>query len=83
MWPGTYLIVSHGETSFAEIPLNEVLMRMRDSIKTQRQTGPGVEFCVSDIRQSQEWRCGNRAECGLKPLLTSAPEARDGMRASA
>ena len=43
----------------------------------------GVEFCVSDIRQSQEWRCRNRAEKGLNALLTSAPEARDGMRASA
>ena len=26
--------------------------------------GFGVEFCVSDIRQSQEWRCRNRAEYG-------------------
>ena len=44
---------------------------------------PGVEYCVSDIRQSQEWHCRNRAEKGLNALLTSAPEAQDGMRASA
>ena len=42
-----------------------------------------VEFCVSDIRQSQEWCCRNRAEKGLNALLTSASEVRDGMRASA
>ena len=45
--------------------------------------GPGVEYCVSDIRQSQEWHCRNRAEKGLNALLTSALEAQDGMRASA
>jgi hypothetical protein len=45
--------------------------------------GLGVEFCVSDIRQSQEWRCGNRAKIGLNPLRTITPEVRSGMRASA
>jgi uncharacterized protein YlxW (UPF0749 family) len=31
---------------------------------TKEMSGLGVEFCVSDIRQSQEWRCRNRAESG-------------------
>ncbi len=33
----------------------------------------GRKFCVSDIRQSQEWRCGNRAESGEHPLPHPAP----------
>ena len=43
----------------------------------------GRKFCVSDIRQSQEWRCGNRAKIGLNPLRTTTPEVRSGMHASA
>ena len=33
-----------------------------------------VKFCVSDIRQSQGWRCENRAKWRLKPLSTSGPD---------
>ena len=53
------------------------------NVLTDCDLRPGVEFCVSGIRQSQEWRCRNRAESGLNALLTSAPEAQDGMHASA
>ncbi len=31
--------------------------------------GHGVKFCVSEIRQSQVWRRGNRAECGAGSLV--------------
>ena len=48
-----------------------------------QEQGHGRKFCVSDIRQSQEWRCGNRAKIGLNPLRTITPEVRSGMRASA
>ena len=41
----------------------------------------GRKFCVSDIRQSQEWRCKNRAEFGLYPLITGVPGTQGGMRA--
>ena len=56
---------------------------LKEAVAGFLKPGLGVEFCVSDIRQSQEWRCRNRAEKGLNALLTSAPEAQDGMRASA
>lgn len=33
----------------------------------QRDGGQAVKFCVSDIRQSQGWRCENRAESWMIP----------------
>ena len=47
-----------------------------------RRRWHGVKFCVSDIRQSQGWRCENRAESGLEPLSTTGPDGRGGMRAA-
>ena len=44
--------------------------------------GHGRESCVSVFRQSQGWRCGNRANLGLKPFLTTCPGGRGGMRAA-
>ena len=35
--------------------------------------GHGRKLCVSEIRQSQEWRSGNRAESGEHPLLYHSP----------
>ena len=50
---------------------NQLLWVQRmNSIRTQteelvhQQKRPGVEFCVSEFRQSQEWGCKNRAEFG-------------------
>ena len=44
-------------------------------IAKELPTGHGRKLCVSDIRQSQEWRCGNRAEFGEHPLLYHSPES--------
>jgi hypothetical protein len=41
-----------------------------------------VKFCVSDIRQSQEWCCENSAGFGLIPLVTGSRSGRTGMRAA-
>ena len=32
---------------------------------------PGGKFCVSVFRQSQEWSCWMRSDCGLNPFLTT------------
>ena len=47
-----------------------------------RQKRHGRKFCVSENRQSQKWRCGNRAESGELPLATIVPGVGRGMRAA-
>ena len=43
--------------------------------------GPGRKFCVSDIRQSQEYHVINVHIWGLFPLVTAFPGGWGGMRA--
>ena len=50
--------------------------------RTNYGCGHGRKFCVSEKRQRQEWRCGNRAESGELPLATIVPGVGHGMRAA-
>ena len=43
--------------------------------------GPLRKFCVSDIRQNQEYHIIHVHDCGLFPLSTAFPGGWDGMRA--
>lgn len=43
--------------------------------------GPGVKFCVSDIRQKSRMALENRANSGLNPLFTESHGGQSGMRA--
>ena len=47
----------------------------------ENRRGPGVKFCVSDFRQSQEWALENRADWRLNPFITHSHGGQNGMRA--
>ena len=40
------------------------------------------KFCVGDIRQSQEWRCGSRAKSGEISFSDHSPGVGRGMHAA-
>ena len=46
-----------------------------------RRNGPGVKFCVSDIRQKSRMALESRADSGLNPLITESHGGQNGMRA--
>ena len=57
--------------------IEELLETMRSILSH----GPGVKFCVSDIRQKSRMALENRANSGLNPLFTESHGGQSGMRA--
>ncbi len=70
-------------------PFEEILLKMkREQEENKRLCGrcycqnwPLRKFCVSDIRQNQEYHVNNVNDGGLFPLSSAFPGGWDGMRA--
>ena len=83
----TYLILSGTYiVAMGIFKLDLTLARVRGVVSLKREgrpMGPGVKFCVSDFRQSQEWALENRADWRLNPFITHSHSGQNGMRAGA